>query len=1026
MSRYVKLFGFLLMLLSCMATYCDAQPNYKVSSYSKLNNSVSSIRRIVRDGNGLMWFATNDGLYRYDGYEFKNFKSHSGDGVDMPSNHINNMYTSSEGFIWCLVSDRAFIFDTRLYKYVDVLKDFEQQQGQKYSIRRIRALPCGTTWLFTDDGAILALQDAHPTQGIRLIANHEQIDHVTVVCDDQQRSWVLTGQHTYLYYNEQLRVFNQVFIKIINSPQGVWLLKEDGSIYAFDEAVQQVKPWKHPLLNAPIKGFSNLTDGRLALFTDAGLLLMSANGKEIASTNITDLVSKIMEDKNGHLWILTEAGRLSMADRECLHPVEIEGFRAKKCNMMSDKHGNLWFITEHGETFYAMVDTPTKFVRNDHGTLSDDIHNSIDDGQGGFWFIHKQHAYRLSFESAPFRQLPLQQPGAVRCAVFDAQNRLLIATADDEAVTVFSHDGQRLGWLKRDGTISNSYATFGARIYSGYLDDNGTLWLGSKKDGVFRLRSQDDGFRIDQYVKDERSPHQSLSDNEVYAFAADKKGRLWIATHKGGPCCIVDKTAEQPQFVYAENGLVGWKFRLNAGVNSLLVTPDEMLFVGTFNGLFVADVSTNNLKDITFQAHQRESTRKESLSTSMVNGILHTSDGRYFVSTSDGGINEVLTKNLLAQQLDFRHYDMSTGFPVDITGNMIEYDGALWTAAPNQLVELQLQKSDQPSFNSFLLHDNPRFSSCAPVHIEGGKWVFGSENGALLIDLNQLKSNSFIPPLVITGVSKENHPTDYAEGWNDVITLAPDERSLTLFFSALDYENTELVAYAYRMGGDENNWTYLGQNHSITLAQMHPGTYQLTIRSTNNDGVWCNNERTLTIIVQPTFWETPWAKLLIVAVIAVIALIVVSTILYIRRIKRQQREMLEAYLASLAEKESRPSPAEAHAHSSLSEEDDRLMQQLMAFIEQNLGNSDITIDDMAKFVAVSRTSLHRKVKNLIGTTPMEFLREARIRKASQMLMQTSASVSQVAYECGFSDPKYFSKCFKAATGQTPTEYKASV
>lgn len=80
MSRYVKLFGFLLMLLSCMATYCDAQPNYKVSSYSKLNNSVSSIRRIVRDGNGLMWFATNDGLYRYDGYEFKNFKSHSGDG----------------------------------------------------------------------------------------------------------------------------------------------------------------------------------------------------------------------------------------------------------------------------------------------------------------------------------------------------------------------------------------------------------------------------------------------------------------------------------------------------------------------------------------------------------------------------------------------------------------------------------------------------------------------------------------------------------------------------------------------------------------------------------------------------------------------------------------------------------------------------------------------------------------------------------------------------------------------------------
>ena len=54
---------------------------------------------------------------------------------------------------------------------------------------------------------------------------------------------------------------------------------------------------------------------------------------------------------------------------------------------------------------------------------------------------------------------------------------------------------------------------------------------------------------------------------------------------------------------------------------------------------------------------------------------------------------------------------------------------------------------------------------------------------------------------------------------------------------------------------------------------------------------------------------------------------------------------------------------------------------------------------------------------------MEFLREARIRKAMQMLDNPSVNVSEVAYTCGFSDPKYFSKCFKAATGQTPTEYK---
>jgi transcriptional regulator GlxA family with amidase domain len=62
----------------------------------------------------------------------------------------------------------------------------------------------------------------------------------------------------------------------------------------------------------------------------------------------------------------------------------------------------------------------------------------------------------------------------------------------------------------------------------------------------------------------------------------------------------------------------------------------------------------------------------------------------------------------------------------------------------------------------------------------------------------------------------------------------------------------------------------------------------------------------------------------------------------------------------------------------------------------------------------------------MGTSPMEFLREARIRKAVKMLETTSKNVSEIAYQCGFSDPKYFSKCFKATFEQTPSEYKQNL
>ena len=222
------------------------------------------------------------------------------------------------------------------------------------------------------------------------------------------------------------------------------------------------------------------------------------------------------------------------------------------------------------------------------------------------------------------------------------------------------------------------------------------------------------------------------------------------------------------------------------------------------------------------------------------------------------------------------------------------------------------------------------------------------------------------------------------------------------------------------MGDDTNrHWTYLANSHSIALSQLKPGTYQLAIRSTNSDGVWGNNERRLTIIVTPTFWETPWAILLITLLVLAMGGGALYTTLYIRRLKRQQHETMEKYMALMEGLKTDISPQEPSP-------EDALMKRLVAFVEENIGNNDVSIDDMAQACAVSRTGLHRKVKSLTGTSPMEFMREVRIRKAIQQLRDNPGkSVSQIAYECGFSDPRYFSKCFKSATGQTPTEFRGA-
>lgn len=102
------------------------------------------------------------------------------------------------------------------------------------------------------------------------------------------------------------------------------------------------------------------------------------------------------------------------------------------------------------------------------------------------------------------------------------------------------------------------------------------------------------------------------------------------------------------------------------------------------------------------------------------------------------------------------------------------------------------------------------------------------------------------------------------------------------------------------------------------------------------------------------------------------------------------------------------------------------MQRVIAFVEQNIGNSDADVNQMAEAAAVSRSVLQRKMKQLLGVTPLDFIREARIKRACQLLRTTDGSVADIAYKCGFSDPKYFSRSFKQSVGMSPSEYKQAI
>ena len=310
-----------------------------------------------------------------------------------------------------------------------------------------------------------------------------------------------------------------------------------------------------------------------------------------------------------------------------------------------------------------------------------------------------------------------------------------------------------------------------------------------------------------------------------------------------------------------------------------------------------------------------------------------------------------------------------------------------------------------------------------------GRRIFGLQDGAFTIMPSSLKKSGFVPSIALTSISVENNKPNHAVNALDTLILSSHERNVTINFSALDYAGNDDIHYAFLMGNDEGAWNYIEKTHSATFLDLRPGTHLLRIRSTNSDGVWVDNTRTLTIIVKPTFWETTWAKILYILLIALVMYAILRTHRHISELNKKQKETHEAYLALLNHEEYKAKNEELTTEETPTEptitikpEDEAFMKRAMKFIEEHIGDPNINIGDMAEATATSRSGLNRKMKSLLGVTPLDFIREARIRKACKMLA-TGMSVNDVAYSCGFSDPKYFGKCFKADMGMTPTEYK---
>ena len=270
--------------------------------------------------------------------------------------------------------------------------------------------------------------------------------------------------------------------------------------------------------------------------------------------------------------------------------------------------------------------------------------------------------------------------------------------------------------------------------------------------------------------------------------------------------------------------------------------------------------------------------------------VLESRDGKIYIAAYSGGICMADVDSLLNTRIRFHYLNMKNGLPSDLPQSMLE-DGEenIWICFENYISKYRADRKGFDTYDSANLHTDLQITEAHPAIDQQGAMYIGTNQGVLRLRLYDLKKSSFVPRIVYAGVDIQNSDGTVFNSVLavDSLVLGKKERNVTIAFSALDYTNSETLQYAYRLKGISDQWGYIGENHSIGFANLPSGDFVLEVKSTNGDGVWCDNITPLYIHIQPRFTETAWAWVLYVLIAIILILTVSSIIVYITNLKRK-------------------------------------------------------------------------------------------------------------------------------------------
>ena len=902
-KRYIipLLLAFMAHFTVMAVPYCDIR---KFSITDGL--AANTISDIKQSPDKLMWFATWNGLSYYDGYSFHTFRDEADDVDVLSTNRIISIYPTLRNNIWCVTADsKLYLYNTHLCKFVNRGKEINEQFGIDLRVDKIYPLKTGNTWITAKSANYIIRNYMLPDQSfekeIIKVGQHGlrsgNVWHIWA--DMKGREWILTDKGATIYnhhFSTQLpfkwirEVGNNIFLATPNGKLAVYDEKEHLVMITMPAGVTRINQLKN-------------TGYQLLIATNIGLVVYNPRTFKTEVINVQSPGQPMAEVKNiytdayGMVWVFTDGMGVTMMNprtgqKAWLYadqPDPAERTTSEKFFITQDENKTLWVVPNGGTFSYfdrkAGKLVPYLLHSNSSGNFRvPNIKHFCLSDQGILWISGMHDLTQVAFKNHRYHLTQLDEGEAQAFAICNTPEGYHWTGYYNGMIKITNSRFEKVGYLAPSGQVVPQQVAFcPSAIFSIFYDTEGKIWIGTREHGIF-IRTKEG---MTQYVHNPADKY-SLPHNKVYDIVADRHGRIWVGTYGGGLSLVQMSTTGKLNFISRQN-ILPWPKKEFNKVRRIFCTPTGEILAGTTDGMITFSDNVSNPAKIKFYTTTHVDGDTTRLAASDVNFIMQHSNGKTYVSQMGGVLQNVISKNLLQDSLQFL-YNKKISSDEGTVQSMVEDNaGNIWVVRESSIDKYNLKTKNLVVFGPNDFDFNMSFTEARPAHDPATDDItVGTPTGSLTFNPAKMKKSPYQARIIFTSLHYMGEDGTEPILHKDKVVIPANKRNLTISFAALDFSRKYNQKYRYRLDGftPEGQWIELGKSNYIGFNRISSGNYVLKVMGTNSHGIWSKYVAELPIEVRPTFWESIWGKILMV----ILLMCVVGSIFYIYN--RNQHEKI--------------------------------------------------------------------------------------------------------------------------------------